>query len=90
MDLVDAHVLGLKWLLEGKGNRVFCLGSGTGFSVREVIEASRAVTNRAVPIVEGARRAGDATTGESVSWWDALDNAASDGGRRLRGHWPSE
>ncbi len=60
-DLVDAHVLGLRWLLDGKGNRVFCLGSGEGFSVREVIEASRAVTNREVPIVEGARRPGDAT-----------------------------
>jgi UDP-glucose 4-epimerase len=60
-DLVDAHVLGLRWLLDGKGNRVFCLGSGEGFSVREVIEASRAVTNREVPIIEGARRPGDAT-----------------------------
>ncbi len=60
-DLVDAHVLGLRWLMDGKGNRVFCLGSGEGFSVREVIEASRVVTNRAVPIVEGARRPGDAT-----------------------------
>ena len=61
MDLVEAHVLGLRWLLEGKGSRVFCLGTGTGFSVREVIDASRAVTNREVPIVEGARRPGDAT-----------------------------
>ncbi|MEO8241600.1 MAG: UDP-glucose 4-epimerase GalE [bacterium] len=61
-DLVDAHVLGLKWLLDGKGNRVFCLGSGAGFSVRQVIEASRAVTNREVPIIEGARRPGDATS----------------------------
>ena len=60
-DLVDAHVLGLRWLLDGKGNRVFCLGSGEGFSVREVIEASRAVTNREVPIIAGARRPGDAT-----------------------------
>lgn len=60
-DLVDAHVLGLQWLLQGKGNRVFNLGTGTGFSVREVIEASRAVTNREVPIIEGERRAGDAT-----------------------------
>jgi UDP-glucose 4-epimerase len=60
-DLVDAHVLGLRWLLDGKGDRVFCLGSGEGFSVRQVIEASRAVTNREVPIIEGARRAGDAT-----------------------------
>jgi UDP-glucose 4-epimerase len=60
MDLVEAHVLGLKWLLEGKGNRVFNLGTGTGFTVREVIEASRAVTNQEVPIIEGSRRAGDA------------------------------
>jgi UDP-glucose 4-epimerase len=61
-DLVDAHVLGLRWLQAGKGSRIFCLGSGQGFSVREVIEASRAVTNRDVPIIEGARRAGDATS----------------------------
>ncbi len=61
-DLVDAHVLGLRWLLEGRGDRVFCLGSGQGFSVREVIEASRLVTNRVVPIIEGGRRAGDATS----------------------------
>ncbi|MEO1949789.1 GDP-mannose 4,6-dehydratase, partial [Thioclava sp.] len=59
-DLVDAHVLGLKWLEDGKPSRVFCLGSGNGFSVREVIDASRAVTNRDVPIVEGDRRPGDA------------------------------
>ncbi len=62
MDLVEAHVLGLRWLMEGKGSRVFCLGSGKGFSVREVIEASRIVTNREVPIIEGARRPGDATS----------------------------
>ncbi|WP_037914844.1 UDP-glucose 4-epimerase GalE [Sulfitobacter sp. 20_GPM-1509m] len=60
-DLVDAHVLGLKWLQDGKGSRVFNLGTGSGFSVREVIDQSRAVTNRAVPFNEGARRAGDAT-----------------------------
>lgn len=60
-DLVDAHVLGLIWLQDGKGSRVFNLGTGSGFSVREVIEQSRAVTNREVPIVEGPRRAGDCT-----------------------------
>lgn len=59
-DLVDAHVLGLNWLLEGKGSSEFNLGSGRGFSVREVIAASSAVTNRPVPVVEGPRRAGDA------------------------------
>ncbi|EPX82340.1 UDP-glucose 4-epimerase GalE [Salipiger mucosus] len=61
MDLVDAHVLGLEWLREDKGSRVFNLGTGDGFSVREVIDASRAVTNREVPHSEGPRRAGDAT-----------------------------
>ena len=59
-DLVAAHVLGLRWLQEGHPNRVFCLGSGAGFSVREVVEASRAVTNRDVPLVIGGRRPGDA------------------------------
>ena len=59
-DLVAAHVLGLRWLIDGRPNRVFCLGSGAGFSVREVVEASRAVTNREVPLVIGARRPGDA------------------------------
>ena len=59
-DLVAAHVLGLQWLEAGKPSRVFNLGTGSGFSVREVVEQSRAVTNRAVPMVEGPRRPGDA------------------------------
>jgi UDP-glucose 4-epimerase len=59
-DLADAHVLGLQRLLAGKGDSVFCLGTGRGFSVREVVEASRMVTNREVPLVIGARRPGDA------------------------------
>ena len=60
-DLVDAHVLGLNWLEQGKGSRVFNLGTGTGFSVREVMDQSRAVTNRRVPYTEGDRRPGDCT-----------------------------
>ncbi|AXI44674.1 UDP-glucose 4-epimerase GalE [Sulfitobacter sp. SK012] len=60
-DLVDAHVLGLKWLQDGKENRVFNLGTGSGFSVREVIDHSRDVTNRPVPVVPGDRRPGDCT-----------------------------
>lgn len=60
-DLVDAHVLGLKWLEDGKGSNVFNLGTGDGFSVKEVIDHSRSVTNMAVPYEEGPRRAGDCT-----------------------------
>ena len=60
-DLVDAHVLGLNWLLDGKGSHVFNLGTGNGFSVREVLDHAKHVTNRTVPIVEGERRPGDCT-----------------------------
>ncbi|MBM7067140.1 UDP-glucose 4-epimerase GalE [Actibacterium sp. 188UL27-1] len=59
-DLVDAHVLGLNWLKEGKPNRVFNLGTGQGFSVREVITQSGTITNKQVPYSEGDRRPGDA------------------------------
>nr|WP_210426217.1 UDP-glucose 4-epimerase GalE [Mameliella sp. LZ-28] len=61
MDLVEAHVLGLRWLRDGKGSRIFNLGTGRGFSVREVIEAAGQVTNLPVPCTDGPRRAGDAT-----------------------------
>ncbi|WP_417700085.1 UDP-glucose 4-epimerase GalE [Pseudophaeobacter sp.] len=60
-DLVDAHVLGLKWLEDGKGSQVFNLGTGSGFSVREVMDRGAAVTGRPVPCNTGPRRAGDCT-----------------------------
>ncbi len=60
-DLVDAHVLGLNWLEQDKDSRVFNLGTGSGFSVMQVIDHSRTVTNRAVPYTIGPRRAGDCT-----------------------------
>lgn len=60
-DLVDAHVLGLKWLEAGKGSQVFNLGTGSGFSVREVMDRAEAVTGQKVPCNTGERRAGDCT-----------------------------
>lgn len=61
-DLVDAHILGLKWLKDGHPSRAFNLGTGEGFSVREVIDQSRVITNRPVPVTNGPRRPGDATS----------------------------
>jgi UDP-glucose 4-epimerase len=60
-DIVDAHLLGLRRLLKGGTSEVFNLGTGHGYSVREVIEAARAVTGRDIPVIEAPRRAGDAT-----------------------------
>ena len=59
MDLADAHVRGMEWLLGGGGPMTLHLGTGSGFSVREVIDAAAAVTNRPVPQKIGPRRAGD-------------------------------
>ena len=59
-DLADAHVLGLKYLLDGGESQVFNLGNGNGFSVREVIETARKVTGTEIPAREIERRPGDA------------------------------
>ncbi len=67
MDLVDAHLRGLRWLSDGRGDRVFNLGTGRGFSVREVIDHSCRVTNRPVPVKDGPRRQGDALSLVSAS-----------------------
>ena len=59
VDLAEAHLLGLRWLEDGKGSRVFNLGTGSGFSIREVIGHCRAATGKEVPYRFGPRRAGD-------------------------------
>jgi len=57
LDLAEAHILALEGMSDA--HRVFHLGNGTGFSVRQVIEAARAVTGAPIPAVVGARRPGD-------------------------------
>jgi UDP-glucose 4-epimerase len=57
IDLAQAHILALKAL--AKGSRVYNLGNGQGFSVRQVIDTARRITGHAIPAVEGPRRAGD-------------------------------
>lgn len=58
MDLADAHVKALEALADGR-SRIYNLGSGQGYSVREVIETCRAVTGHAIPALEADQRAGD-------------------------------
>ncbi|WP_409345737.1 UDP-glucose 4-epimerase GalE [Paenibacillus sp. MBLB4367] len=58
-DLADAHVLALKRLREGGASAIYNLGSGTGFSVKQMIEAARRVTGHQIPAVVSERRAGD-------------------------------
>ncbi|WP_280233075.1 UDP-glucose 4-epimerase GalE [Nocardia cyriacigeorgica] len=57
-DLADAHLLALR-TCEAGTHRVFNLGSGTGFSVREVISACERVTGLPIAAVDSPRRAGD-------------------------------
>ena len=57
-DLGRAHLLALEAAEPGE-HRVYNLGNGAGFSVREVIEAARRVTDRPIKAVESPRRSGD-------------------------------
>jgi UDP-glucose 4-epimerase len=57
-DLADAHLLALEALVPGKQLR-YNLGTGRGYSVREVIAAAEEVTGKKVPVMVGPRRAGD-------------------------------
>ena len=57
-DLVSAHLLALE-NLEDRDQMIYNLGSGNGYSVREVIETARRVTGHHIPAVERARRPGD-------------------------------
>ena len=57
-DLVSAHLLALDGLKEGD-RLIYNLGSGNGYSVREVIETARQVTGHLIPVKELPRRPGD-------------------------------
>jgi UDP-glucose-4-epimerase GalE len=60
-DLAAAHVLALQLLMQGHSGGAFNLGTGTGFSVREILAAIAAETGRKVPHVVKPRREGDPT-----------------------------
>ena len=58
-DLADAHILCLESLLDGGPSNGYNLGTGNGYSVREIIEAAERITGRSVPHTEAPRRPGD-------------------------------
>ena len=60
-DLAAAHVAALKLLRDGHAGASFNLGTGSGFSVREILTAIKQETGRAVPHVIKPRRPGDPT-----------------------------
>ncbi len=58
-DLADAHILAMEKLQDGQP--IYCnLGTGRGFSVKEIIQTAEKVTGKKVPVTYGPRRAGDA------------------------------
>jgi UDP-glucose 4-epimerase len=58
-DLADAHLRAMEHLADGKS--IFAnLGTGAGFSVKQIIAAAEKVTGKKVPVTFGPRRAGDA------------------------------
>lgn len=58
-DLAEAHVRGMEYLQGGGSSASINLGTGHGYSVREIINVARKVTGHAIPAVETERRAGD-------------------------------
>lgn len=58
-DLAQAHILALKYLQAGNPSTAFNLGSNQGFSVKEIIQAARKVTQKAIPTKIASRRGGD-------------------------------
>lgn len=58
IDLIDAHIKALN-SLGSAGHEIYNLGSGSGYSVREVVAAASAATGTDIPYIDSPRRAGD-------------------------------
>ncbi|MGG7198615.1 UDP-glucose 4-epimerase GalE [Clostridium butyricum] len=59
VDLVEAHILAMKYLTHGGESNTFNLGSSQGFSVKEIVETARKLTDKDIKAIIGERRAGD-------------------------------
>jgi UDP-glucose 4-epimerase len=58
-DLAQAHILSVEALMAGAPSDKFNVGTGSGYSVREVLQAVEQVTGKKVPYKVGPRREGD-------------------------------
>lgn len=82
LDLVDAHILAMEYLKKGNPSNVFNLGSSTGFSNKQIVEAARKVTGQPIPAEMAPRRGGDPDTlvadstkaREVLGWKPKFDN----------------
>jgi len=59
IDLAQAHILALEYLFNKNDSEIFNLGNGQGFSVKEVIECAKKVTDKDFKVLYTDRRAGD-------------------------------
>jgi UDP-arabinose 4-epimerase len=78
-DLADAHARAVDYLISGGSSMACNLGTGRGYSVRQIVDAARHITNREIPVREMARRPGDPaeliampSVAKSVLGWDAV------------------
>lgn len=89
-DLISAHLLALE-ALDQHECLVYNLGSGTGYSVREVIETAREITGHEIPAIEAPRRPGDAprlvASSEKISRELGWEPKQSDLGEILSSAW---
>jgi UDP-arabinose 4-epimerase len=61
-DLAEAHLLALRYLLDGGSSLALNVGTGAGLSVREIVRSVSRITGRTVPTVARSRRPGDPPT----------------------------
>jgi len=96
-DLADAHLRALARLQGGAGEIACNLGTGTGFTVKEVVEAARKITGHAIPARVAERRPGDpaklvsgGTKAKELLGWEArrpaLEDILGDAWRWHQGH----
>jgi len=58
-DLAQAHILALKYLQKGGNSTIFNLGNGEGYSVSQVIQCARKITEKEIHSIDEPRRDGD-------------------------------